>query len=511
MKRLFIVVFLLFGYTQVSTATDYYHTIELKGSPASGGGYASLEECNVKVTVEWVGVATYVQLNRVNVRDPQTLTATWGSDNIYITLQRVDIEPNDYTLGHIGTFNFIYNATGGNHVGELINDPTAPPVMDRYDWSISFSHRNPTNNGGSYDAYLTKDGASQVTLANSTIYSSGTTSIDVDSDSMEWEQGISVGRPLSIDLNIDDLDEGIYNYSVDFVKVETGTTATGGDVYVANLSPSIGTAPPQDPPDPETDPDPIDPTDPPDPLDPEIPNPDVPGGDTSPGVAENYASMRDAFEDALDNRHLSQEELQTAHENAINKFGLSATNIMKAVSNALKENNQTQEGQMTAVQNALNRQGLSGSNIGKVVANALDQELDENGLTADEIGQAVADAIGTNLNSVGQIGDNEGEQFEADSDGVTDGVSTNAGIGDLGDSLEAMKNGVVTFKDSVSRPIFPQGIEQVSSLTLTLAGNTTVIDFTVYPEFQIFRQMLSWFVTVIFFIGIIKIIRRGVA
>lgn len=273
-------------------------------------------------------------------------------------------------------------------------------------------------------------------------------------------------------------------YGMDSTFLTTGElTASGGNVYEGLIlrywvGEDGDVAPP----------DPIDPPVGTDPADPVV---GVPGGDTSPIVTIEYEGFRDAVESALDNRELSAAELENAFQNALDKQNLSQEQIKDAMANALSD------------------QGVTSIELEKAVASGVSRGNDLVEIKLDGI-KGVLDSIDskTGTNSYTGIGDN-GSTPSAEGDDPLDDMLADY----LGDSglLYDMSDGVVSFIGDIVLPSFPQGITPVSSVSVLIGGSNVSIDWGQYSEIATVRAMFVWMVHVMFFMGVIVIIRRGVA
>lgn len=338
----------------------------------------------------------------------------------------------------------------------------APTVHDLYQWSWTMDD--------------TLNGAGDAIMSECTIYGgSGLMAMFTGQGEGDW----TFSGSLAVERDVDDApDHLFYSYYPDVAPlmgesaqlsfVDVGDTESGGDIFEIDATFQV-----------EYDIYAIDPTDPPAPLGPSDPSPVVPGGDTSPTVAANYTDFRDAVESAMDNRGMSQEEIQTAMESALNNQGLDAENLKDAMSNALKENNQTQEGQYTAMRSALNAEGLSA--------------------------EAIAGAVGDELNL-----DDNGYSLPSESLDSSVAAATNYGAVAGSDSIAAMSQSIETFTDGLDTPWFPTGLGMVSGVDLTLGGATVGLSFD-HAMFDAMRSMLVWMVHVMGFMGAIKIVRSGIA
>lgn len=389
-------------------------------------------------------------------------------------------------------------------VGEEIDDPSDPEIYDLYRWTYTAADNDPFD-GIQFTIfnYMEKLNGSEYAHSNGSPPYSYTGSEDILTD--------GVGNPpdklwVKVYQDQDVLHDW---YAFSFYLVEGETSDTGGLVYECVFNDQL--TPYQEgvnPEEPETPPLPIDPTSPPESIGIGDPTPSPTGGDYAAGTALEYEDFRDAMIDALDARKLSQIELETAYQNALIKQQLDADNIQTAMENALKNTGNNPEKTRDAVQNALARQGLSGSNLGNIIGNRFGDELDERDLNAQAIGEAVAGALGTN--SYAGIGDN-GETPSYDLSDLGEGVITNIGASAAEGSIGGMKSSVESFVSGIVQPTFPQGITAVNGIDLAMGGSVVTLNWGARTEFVAFRAALVWLVHVMFFMGVITIVRRGIA
>lgn len=103
-------------------------------------------------------------------------------------------------------------------------------------------------------------------------------------------------------------------------------------------------------------------------------------------------------------------------------------------------------------------------------------------------------------------GDTSGYSGEYDIIDATNSISYTA----TRQSLDNLEGGFKGFFDGIPKPQFPSGLSSVSTLSVTLLGRPFVVDWS-FPEVAMFRTALAWFFTVLFFFGLVMIIRRAVA
>lgn len=118
-------------------------------------------------------------------------------------------------------------------------------------------------------------------------------------------------------------------------------------------------------------------------------------------------------------------------------------------------------------------------------------------------------AVGVASGVLSAMGNDSGYSLPSESIDET-GISTNIGTLSASGSISSMGTKMEAFIDALPLPSFPAGITTVSSVSFTLSGHSYSLDFN-QPMWVTLRNVFEWMIHIFAFMGVLFIVRRGVA